>query len=205
MIQGLCSIVIVLLAGLACPAQVLTQPKAEDSVRRAVEKYQSKVDQLEQLTKRILADRKQQLEEAAAVQTRLERENAQLNDQLAQLKEQLANANAERNRMQRALKEREAEKRVRKEPAAKTAPGLDRLDRLDRLEDQAAKMERWLGQLRQDVEELLRRPAVKASRSPDIHIHNRGGSVILHFHGGKPGKVQIHKDDERDDLVGKGR
>ncbi len=123
MIQGLNGVILTLLASVACPALAMTQVAQEDPVRRAVRQYQTKVDQLEQLTKRVLASRKQQLQaaeaqlrkqqdEAAAGQRKLATRNVQLSTLVAQLKDQLATANTERNRLQRSLKEREAENLV---------------------------------------------------------------------------------------------
>lgn len=190
MIQGLRSVLLALLASLFCPAQGLSQSQPEDPVRQAVQKYQTKVDQLEKMTKRILADHKERLQKAEAAKRKLEQRNARLEDQLARLKSQLADANAERNRLQRSVKEREAENRVRKQPS----------QRLQDLEDQATRMERWILQLRQDVQELLRRPTVKRKQEKpqEIHIHIHGGPLILHIHGDND-----HDDNDNDhDMVG---
>lgn len=245
MIQGLRGILLILLASLASPVQVPGQvdPEHQDPVRQAVRKYQAKVDQLEQLTRKVLADRKQQLadaearlrrqqEEAAAVQRELQARNAQLSARLTRLEEQLANAHAERDRLQRSLETREAEHRIRKAPGHPPDTKTDARTgaRLGRLEDLAARMEQWVRQLQGDVRALLRRSRTtnqarqeddedeeeeeeEDRQSPDIHIHNHGGSVILHFHGGKPRVYRHHDDDDdaedadddapRRDLVGR--
>jgi chromosome segregation ATPase len=223
MIQGLRGVILTLLATLACPALAYTQegPAQEDAVRQAVRVYQTKVDQLEQLTKKVLASRKQQFEAAAAAQRRLERGNRQLSTLVDQLRGQLATANAERNRLQRSLKEREAENKALEDRLVKTKKKDVRQPedvrgtaQLHRLEDQVTKMEQWVQELRRDVQALLRRrpqereeaeeeeEEAEEQKAPAIHIHNHGGPVILHFHGGSKPQVVRHDDDGDGDSGG---
>ncbi len=112
---------VTLLGGLAGPAFAVAQDTQEDPVQRAMREYQVKVDQLERLTKRVLNERKQQLDDAearlrkhqdeAAALTRqlrtVETRNKQLNSQVAQLRNQLRAADAERNRLRRSLAKRQ--------------------------------------------------------------------------------------------------
>ena len=158
----------------------IDQGKQLDPVQKAMQKYQLKVDQLERLTKRVLDERKQQLEEtaarlrkhedeAAALTRRLqtvETRNKQLDSQVAQLRNELRAADAERNRLQRSLAKRQAETQVRREQPAKTpdtkTPDTSRPDtniraRLHRMEDQAAEMEQWIRRLQRDLRSVRRR------------------------------------------------
>ncbi|MHC4854222.1 MAG: hypothetical protein ACYTF5_19645, partial [Planctomycetota bacterium] len=96
----------------------------------------------------------------------------------------------------------------------------DQNARLHRLEDQAARMEQWIQQLRRDLLAARHRsPEAKRHEEEEeeieeeeeedededdergrgapreIHIHNHGGSVILHFHGAEQPKVHRHEGD----------